>query len=112
MNTLIRSAEFAAWLDGLRDLKEKARILSRLDLASLGHFGDCKSIGEGVSEMRVNVGPGYRVYYSRREERVYLLLAGGDKSTQDRDIKRARQMVGILNKEAKHEKGKKGKGKN
>jgi hypothetical protein len=53
MNTLIRSGEFVAWLDGLRDLKGKARILSRLDLASLGHFGDCKSVGEGVNEMRV-----------------------------------------------------------
>jgi putative addiction module killer protein len=112
MNNLIRSAEFVAWLDGLRDLKGKARILSRLDLASLGHFGDSKSVGEGVSEMRVDVGPGYRIYYCRREVRTYLLLAGGDKSTQDRDIKRAKEMVGILKKEAKHEKGKKNKGKN
>jgi putative addiction module killer protein len=63
MNTLIRSAEFVAWLDGLRDSKGKARILSRLDLASLGHFGDSKSVGEGVNEMRVDVGPGYRIYY-------------------------------------------------
>ena len=112
MNTLIRSAEFVAWLDGLRDLKGKARILSRLDLASLGHFGDSKSVGEGVNEMRVDVGPGYRIYYCRREERTYLLLAGGDKSTQDRDIKRAKEMVGILKKETKHEKDKKNKGKN
>ena len=81
-------------------------------MASLGHFGDSKSVGEGVSEMRVDVGPGYRIYYGRREERTYLLLAGGDKSTQDRDIKRAKEMVGILKKETKHEKGKKNKGKN
>ncbi len=112
MNTLVRSVEFVAWLDGLRDLKGKARILSRLDLASLGHFSDCKSVGEGVSEMRVDVGPGYGVYYRRRDERMYLLLAGGDKSNQDRDIKRAKEMVGILNTEARHEKGKKNKGKN
>ncbi len=58
MNNLLRSAEFVAWFDDLRDLKGKARILSRLDLASLGHFGDCKSVGEGVGEMRVDVGPG------------------------------------------------------
>ena len=112
MNKLIRSAEFVAWLDGLRDLKGKARILSRLDLASLGHFGDSKSVGEGVSEMCVDVGPGYRIYYCRREERTYVLLAGRDKSTQDRDIKRAKEMVGFLKKETKHEKDKKNKGKN
>jgi putative addiction module killer protein len=63
-------------------------------------------------DARVDVGPGYRIYYCRREERTYLLLAGGDKSTQDRDIKRAKEMVGILKKETKHEKGKKGEGKN
>jgi putative addiction module killer protein len=56
MNTLIRSTEFVTWLDGLRDLKGKARILSRLDLASLGDFGDCKPVGDGVSEMRIDVG--------------------------------------------------------
>jgi putative addiction module killer protein len=112
MNTLIRSTEFVAWLDGLRDLKGKARILSRLDLASLGNFGDCKPVGEGVSEMRVDVGPGYRVYYLRREERTYLLLAAGDKSTQERDIKRAKKMAASLKKDTKHEKGKKSKGQN
>jgi putative addiction module killer protein len=106
MNNLIRSAEFVAWLDGLRDLKGKARILTRLDLASLDHFADSKSVGEGVNEMRVDVGPGYRIYYCRREELTYLLLAGGDKSTQDRDIKRAKEMAGILKKETKREKGK------
>ena len=111
MKTFIRSAEFIAWLDGLRDLKGKARILSGLDLTLLGHFGDCKSVGEGASEMRVDVGPGYRVYYCRRKERTYLLLAGGDKSTRDRNIKRAMEMVGILKKETKYEKGKKNKGK-
>ncbi|MCX7059231.1 MAG: type II toxin-antitoxin system RelE/ParE family toxin [Proteobacteria bacterium] len=111
MNTLIRSTVFVAWLDGLSDAKGKARVLSRLGLASLGNFGDCKPVGEGVSEMRIDVGPGYRVYYCRREERTYLLLAGGDKSNQDRDIKRAKEMAGTLKQETNREKGKKGKGK-
>jgi putative addiction module killer protein len=62
--------------------------------------------------MRVDVGPGYRIYYCRREELTYVLLAGGDKSTQDRDIKRAKELVGILRKETEREKGKKNKGKN
>jgi putative addiction module killer protein len=93
MITLIRTDIFAAWLDELRDKKAKARILSRLDLAVLGNFGDCESIGEGVSEMRIHYGPGYRVYYMRRGDKTYLLLAGGDKSTQTRDIQRARQLA-------------------
>ena len=67
----------------------KARILSRLDSAALGNFGDCQSVGESVSEMRIHFGPGYRVYFTRRGKVVYVLLIGGDKSTQKRDIKRA-----------------------
>lgn len=93
MNTLIRTAEFAAWLEKLRDLKGKARILSRLDSAALGNFGDCKPVGEGVSEMRIHFGSGYRIYCKRRGTEVYLLLLGGDKSTQKRDIKLALEMA-------------------
>jgi putative addiction module killer protein len=93
MNTLIRTAEFAGWLQRLRDLKGKARILSRLDSAALGNFGDCEPVGEGVSEMRIHSGPGYRIYYKRRGTEVYLLLIGGDKSTQKRDIKLALEMA-------------------
>lgn len=70
-----------------------ARILSRLDSAALGNFGDCEPVGEGVSEMRIHFGPGYRVYYKRRGTEVYLLLLGGDKSTQKRDIKLALEMA-------------------
>jgi len=73
----------------LRDAKGKARILSRLDSAALGNFGDCESVGEGVIEMRIHFGPGYRVYFTRRGTFVYVLLIGGDKSTQKRDIRRA-----------------------
>ena len=64
-----------------------------------GNFGDCESVGEGVSEMRIHVGPGYRAYFTRRAEVVYLLLLGGDKSTQKRDIKRAIELARVLDKE-------------
>jgi putative addiction module killer protein len=71
-------------------LKGKARIIARIRSAEHGNFGDCEPVGEGVSEMRIHTGPGYRVYYSRRGKIVYLLLSGGDKSSQKRDIKRAK----------------------
>jgi putative addiction module killer protein len=93
LNTIHRTAEFDRWLGALRDGKTKARVLARIASAQHGNFGDCKAIGEGVSEMRIDVGPGYRLYFMRRAENVYLLLAGGDKSTQVRDIRRARAMV-------------------
>lgn len=69
------------------------RILARLRSAAFGNFGDCEAVGEGVSEMRVHVGPGYRVYFIRAERTVYLLLTGGDKSTQSKDIARAKTMA-------------------
>jgi putative addiction module killer protein len=91
--TLIWSARFKAWIQGLADSKARARIASRLDRASLGNFGDCKPVGEGVSEMRIDYGPGYRLYFVRQGAAVYLLLTGGDKSTQERDIEQARAMA-------------------
>jgi putative addiction module killer protein len=93
MNLLIRSADFDTWLSGLSDDKAKARILARLGSASFGNFGDCESVGEGISEMRIHVGAGYRVYYTRRGATVYVLLCGGDKSTQKKDIARAKIMA-------------------
>ena len=93
MNTFVRSSDFDEWLTALRDDKGKARILVRLQSATFGNFGDCKPVGEGVSEMRIPVGPGYRVYYVRTGTTVYVLLAGGDKSTQKRDIARALRMA-------------------
>ena len=89
MNTIQRIAEFDRWLGALRDREAQARILARIASAQHGNFGDCKVLGEGVSEMRVDVGPGYRVYFMRRGETVYLLLVGGDKSTQAMDVRRA-----------------------
>jgi putative addiction module killer protein len=93
MNTFLRSPEFDEWLTELADFKAKARILGRLRSATLGNFGDCESVGDGVSEMRVHVGPGYRVYFCRRGETIYLLLYGGNKASQRRDIARARKMA-------------------
>ena len=81
---------FAKWLSGLRDVRAKARILARLDSARLGNLGDVVSVGSGVSEIRVDVGAGYRVYFTRRQRIVVILLCGGDKSTQAKDIARAK----------------------
>jgi putative addiction module killer protein len=84
---------FAKWLSGLRDVRAKARILARLDSARLGNLGDVVSVGGGVSEIRVDVGAGYRVYFTRRGRVVVILLCGGDKSTQTKDIARAKLIV-------------------
>lgn len=80
---------FAKWLDGLRDARAKARILVRLRRLSLGNFGDWKPVGDSVSELRIDYGPGYRVYLTRRGNSVVILLAGGTKKSQSRDIKMA-----------------------
>lgn len=81
---------FRKWLDGLKDQKGRARVLTRIVAAESGNFGDCGPVGGGISEMRIHFGPGYRVYYAQRGEVVYLLIAGGDKATQKRDITRAK----------------------
>ncbi|MCP1121351.1 type II toxin-antitoxin system RelE/ParE family toxin [Robbsia andropogonis] len=93
MNTIYQTPEFAAWLKKLRDQKAKAVIARRIERAEAGNFGDSKSLREGVSEMRIDFGPGYRVYFCRDGETVYILLAGGDKSTQTRDIENAIEML-------------------
>ena len=91
-NKLNRTEVFASWLRDIRDTRAKARIFARLDAARNGNFGDWRSVGEGVFEMRINAGAGYRVYYAREGIFVYILLAGGDKRTQDADIKSAKKM--------------------
>jgi len=98
--TFIRTDAFAQWLRKVSDLRGRARILARLDAAALGNFGDCAPVGAGVSEMRIHAGPGSRVYYTRRDSVLYLLLLGGDKSTQKRDIKRAIKMAKELEERA------------
>lgn len=84
-----RTEQYRIWIDELGDLAGRARILMRVDRLIHGHPGDHRHLGDGVSELRIDIGPGYRVYYSVRGDRLLLLLAGGDKSTQSRDIARA-----------------------
>lgn len=84
---------FVRWLKGLKDVQAKAAIVLRLKQVQAGHLGDAKSVGAGVSELRWHLGPGYRVYFCRRGQQIIVLLAGGDKSTQTRDIARAKQLA-------------------
>ena len=84
-----KTGEYLAWIDGLRDAAGRARVLMRVDRLIHGNPGAHRNLTDGVSELKVDVGPGYRVYYSQRGERLLVLLAGGDKSTQDRDIAKA-----------------------
>ncbi len=93
MNEFVRSSSFDAWFTRLADGKAKARVLARLRSATFGNFGDCAPVGDGVFEMRIHFGPGYRVYYIRSGGSVYVLLAGGDKSSQQRDIARAKEIA-------------------
>lgn len=99
MITFEKTHEFAQWLSSLKDKIGQARILARLRAAELGHFSDCEPVGDRIYEMRIHCGPGYRVYYTRKGKVIYLLLIGGDKTTQVRDIKRAKQMVHTLGSE-------------
>jgi putative addiction module killer protein len=90
---LQRTDVFDKWLAGLRDAKGKARILARLESVRLGNLGDSKSLGGGLHELRVFARPGYRVYFVQRREVLIVLLCGGDKSSQQRDIARARRLL-------------------
>ncbi len=89
MLSISKTQAFDKWFDGLKDTKGRFRIQARIDRAELGNFGDCEPVGEGVSEMRIHFGPGYRVYFAQRGLLIVLLLVGGDKSTQAKDIKAA-----------------------
>ena len=85
-----KTVEFDKWLRKLKDLRAKAKILFRIQkIESNGHFGDCKFVGEGIRELRINFAKGYRVYFSEKDGKIIILLVGGDKSTQQKDIEKA-----------------------
>ena len=96
MIELRKTDVFVKWLDSLRDVNARARILIRIERLASGNPGDVKSVGRNVSELRIPYGPGYRVYFSKRGNQLIILLAGGDKSTQDKDIKKALRLAETL----------------
>jgi len=96
MYTINRSSHFDTWLANLRDNIAKARIIARIKSAELGNLGDCEPVGEGVHEMRVHIGAGYRIYFTKRERTIIFLLSGGNKSTQKRDIKQAKAIAKLI----------------
>ena len=96
MYTVLRSHEFDKWLVRLKDVKGRARIVARIRSAELGNLGDVKPVGDGISEMRVHFGPGYRVYFIQRGRLLIFLLIGGDKSSQHRDIAKAKALAETL----------------
>jgi putative addiction module killer protein len=97
--TVQQTEEFQRWLDALADMRAQVRIVARIRLAEAGNLGDWATVGGGVSEMRVHVGPGYRLYFTRRGGVLVIMLAGGDKSSQARDIRRAQRVAAELREE-------------
>jgi putative addiction module killer protein len=93
VRTVLTTEAFGTWLSDLRDGQGRARIQARIDRAAAGNLGNCASVGEGVSEMKIDVGPGYRVYFVQRGLELIILLAGGDKSTQAKDIALAKELA-------------------
>lgn len=88
-----KTATFANWIDALRDIRARARVQARIERLAAGHAGDVKPVGEGVSEMRIDYGPGYRVYFKKRGQWLVILLAGGDKQSQQSDINTALRLA-------------------
>jgi len=92
LNTIHETSDFSEWFDKLRDVKGRARIAARIDSAKAGNFGDHKVLDDGICEMRIDFGPGYRIYYAQEGLHLYLLIIGGDKSSQKRDILKAKEL--------------------
>jgi putative addiction module killer protein len=95
MIDVIQSSTFADWLAGLKDRQARARIHARIDRMADGNFGDAEPVGDGISEARIHYGSGYRLYFMRRGQRLIVLLCGGDKSTQQKDIKKAKLIAHV-----------------
>lgn len=93
MTEVRQSSVFTAWFRELKDRRARARIQARIDRAGLGNTGDCEPVGDGISEMRIHHGPGYRVYFMQRGRTLIVLLCGGDKGSQARDIKQAKRIA-------------------
>ena len=93
MYKIKKSTHFVKWLDTLKDLRGKIAIVRRIERMSHGNFGDVKSVCDNISELRITVGPGYRVYFTKYEEKLIILLVGGDKSTQSKDIGKAKKLL-------------------
>ncbi len=96
MKTIYTTPQFDTWFDKLRDAQGKRRIQARIDRMEDGYFGDVKAVSEAISELRFFFGPGYRIYFYEQNDTIIILLAGGDKSTQSKDIKRAIKLVEAL----------------
>ena len=94
-----KTSEFDKWLRKLKDLKAKAKILFRIQkIENEGHFGDYKHVGDGIKELRINYAKGYRIYFTEKNGKIIVLLIGGNKSTQQRDIQKAKEILRKLNK--------------
>jgi putative addiction module killer protein len=91
-----KTAAFSDWMANLRDNRARAKIAARIDRLAFGNPGDVESVGEGISELRIHSGPGYRVYFVRRDTTIIVLLCGGDKASQTRDIKTAKMLAANL----------------
>jgi len=99
MYKILETENFSSWLSGLKDIQGKISILRRIKRVTVGNFGDHKYLESSIYELRIKTGPGYRVYYTKKEDKIILLLIGGDKSTQQKDIQKAKQIL----KEYSHE---------
>lgn len=93
MTEIRQTGDFTKWVKGLADRRAKLAIAKRIDRLAYGHLGDVKPAGEGITELRVHMGPGYRVYFTRRGDTIIILLCGGDKASQARDIVRAKALM-------------------
>jgi putative addiction module killer protein len=103
MIKVIETFEFSEWMVKLRDPAARTRIVARIKRLEGGNFGDCKPVGKGVNEMRINYGPGYRVYFKRTSNEILILLCGGAKKTQSRDIERAIRLAETIEIKDRHD---------